>query len=161
MYVPAAPPTLPTPSVNLATGKDLIMNNPTPFSGKKEHIEIFLDGLMIKYHYMPQTYPDDQSKISDLLSLIAENSNTTYWKTTIMLKLVRHLRDPSEPLPFATWSEFKMSFCKFFGIIDERGASQAQLERIYQGSWLAEEFNHRFQEVARKTEYNKVALHYK
>lgn len=125
---PPAPTPFPAPSANLAIGKDPTMNNPTPFNGKEENVKIFLDGLMIKYHYMPQTHQDDQSRISDALSLIAENSNTTYWKSTIMSKLARHLRDPSEPLLFANWNDFEKNFCKFFGIIDERGASQAQLK---------------------------------
>lgn len=50
---PPAPSPFPAPSANLAIGKDPTMNNPTPFNGKKENVEIFLDGLMIKYHYMP------------------------------------------------------------------------------------------------------------
>lgn len=161
MHAPAAPAVTQTtfPTVNPAIGKDPNWNNPTPFDGKKEHVESFLDGMLIKFHYMPRTYPDDQSRISDSLSLIAENKDTSYWKSAITSKLARHLRNPSEPLPFVDWNDFETSFRKFFGIVDERGAAQGRLERVYQGSWSAEEYNHRFYEIAQKTGYDQTSLH--
>lgn len=142
----------------LSGGSNPKWPNPTTFDGKKESVKAFLDALTIKYHYQPNTYPSDSTKISNALSLIVINPTIRFWVTAISGQIAERIRDPSLPTTFASYSDFKEKFREYFGLKDEKVDAQVKIHKLYQGTWSAEEYVHQFNEVAKKTKFDEEML---
>ncbi|KAJ2911493.1 hypothetical protein MD484_g8919, partial [Candolleomyces efflorescens] len=125
--------------------KELRINTPTSYSGKRSEFPAFVDAFKIYLNINKNLYDTDEKKIAFVLSYF-DKGEPAQWKTSF----IRTKTQPDDTINLGSWSDFLKKLNDDFREIDEEGDALYQLEILRQGARPAEDLASKFRIVAHK-----------
>lgn len=140
----AFPPVTTTPTT---TGKasELKLNQPKPFTGRRDEIDDFLQDITLYLEINDEIYETDKKKIGYALSFMNEGDAKS-WKT----QFLRHAKGATG-LNLGTWVQFQHDVQEAFAPYDAPGDALEELTALKMGSNTIEDHTARFKTLLERS----------
>ena len=132
-----------TSSGTTIAAKEICINTPKPFTGKRTEFAPFLESVFLYFGVNDGTYNTDKKKITYAILLF--EGEAQLWKSAFVKS-----KTTDGVINLSTWNNFVAELKQDFKEIDETGDSLFALQRLYQGSRPAEDYNTEFRILAYK-----------
>ena len=137
------------PSQRNETHKEKNFNKPTPFTGDRKKIEIFIQECSLYLHANRHTYDDDDNKIMFFLSYM-NDKEALRWKQTFLRSITNHRRQ----MTFLTLNRFIGELENYFQPTNVQQDAAHQLSILQQGKKTAEEIVTEFRLLTSQAGYS-------
>ena len=124
---------------------ELKLNQPKPFTGKREDLKKFLQDINLYLHVNDKVYNDDTKKISFALSFI-NDGDAASWKEQLLEEAMK-----KDPINLGTWSDFMKDLQTAFQPYDAPGDALEEMKALRMGNGSIEEHNARFKMAVTKS----------
>jgi hypothetical protein len=132
------------------SSKELRINPPSSFSGKRSEFPAFVDDYRIYLKTNGEHYDNDDKKIAFVLSFF-DKGEAAQWKNSFIADKTNN----DGEIEFRTWKEFRDHLEEDFREVDEKGEALYQLQHLQQGSRTAEDLASEFKILAHKAKLLK------
>ena len=130
---------------------ELKLNQPKPFTGKREDLKKFLQDINLYLHVNDKVYNDDIKKISFALSFM-NDGDAASWKEQLLEEAMK-----KDPINLGTWSEFKKDLKTAFQPYDAPGDALEEMKALHMGNGSIEEHNTQFKMAITKSELDSAS----
>ena len=121
------------------------LNQPKPFTGKREDLKKFLQDINLYLHVNNKVYNEDIKKISFALSFM-NDGDAASWKEQLLEEAMK-----KDPINLGMWSEFKKDLQTAFQPYDAPGDALEEMKALRMGNGSIEEHNARFKMAVTKS----------
>jgi Ty3 transposon capsid-like protein len=129
------------------TIKNIKLNPPTPFTGKRTNFILFMQDVYVYLKINKATYDNDNKKISFILSYLT-GGDAAVWKQQFIQTKIKESEEAKTDEPnWETYKEFVEALKKTFQPYDERhepGEALEEMKKLRLGDGLITEHNSRF-----------------
>ena len=104
---------------------ELKLNQPKPFTGKREELKKFLQDVKLYLHVNEKIYDTDIKKISFALSFMNEGDAASYKE-----QMLEEAMEKAGPLNLGTWKEFTDNLVAAFKPYDAPGDALEEMKML-------------------------------
>ena len=131
---------------------ELKLNQPKPFTGKREELKKFIQDVKLYTFVNGETYNNDIKKISFALSFMNEG-DAAAWKE----QLLEEEMAKTTPFDLGTWDTFESNLKEAFKPYDAPGDALEEMKNIRMGNNSIEEHNARFKMIITKSDLDETS----
>ena len=125
---------------------ELKLNQPKPFTGKREELKKFLQDVKLYLHVNEKIYDTDIKKISFTLSFMNEGDAASYKE-----QMLEEAMEKAGPLDLGTWKEFTDNLVTAFKPYDAPGDALKEMKMLRMKESSIEEHNAKFKMLVTKS----------
>jgi hypothetical protein len=148
-YAPYPPELFTFPQRREETGKEKSFNKPTPFTGDRKKVEIFIQECSMYLHANRKIYIDEEDKIMFMLSFM-NDKEALRWKQTY----IRSITNQRRQMVFPTYDQFVDELINYFQPANVHQEAAHQLSILRQGKKTAEEIVTEFRLLTSQAGYS-------
>ena len=113
----------------IASPREIKLNMPSPFSGKREDLTKFWQDCCIFTSINDEIYNNNKRKIAFILSLLTKREAAS-WKEQFVGQAILNCKKQGIPLDFGTFTVFETDLFEAFKPFDETGDAWAEIVTI-------------------------------
>ena len=116
-------------SVPASSPREIKLNMPSPFSGKRKDLTKFWQDCCVFTSINDKIYNSDKRKITFILSLLTEGEAAS-WKEQFIREAIINCKKCNIPLDFGTFAVFETKFFEVFKPFDQTGDTWVEMKEM-------------------------------